>query len=495
LSPSGKLRVFFIASEADPLVKIGGLGDVAGSLPAALSSLPAAEFGERSLDIRVAIPFYPGLTTGKWNPKLASQFDLTTPTGNIPVKVYTIKLKGIWIYLLDGEPVSRNQGVYSLNTVEDGDKFIFFSLACLELCKTMKWKPDILHANDWHTALSVYRLAEQRTNDPFFAKTRTILSLHNLPFMGAGTRPSLDHFGILPSTDPTLPPWGRELPLPMGLSVADAIVAVSPQYGKEILTPEYGCDLQEFLATRKSKLSGILNGLDTTLWDPAHDPTIRASFSVEDLGGKAEDKKAVWEEFNLSGDAAKLPLFVLISRMDRQKGIDLALEGLRNMLQAGKDLQWRAILLGSGDPSLETQSATLAFDFPDQVRAVKRFDSQLSHRLYAGADILMMPSRYEACGLSQMIAMRYGCLPVARATGGLVDTIQDGKTGFLFKPVEAAAFQNALERALALYQLPKKWLTMQKNAMLEDFSWHNSARQYAGLYTALIDEGKNFLKR
>jgi len=181
--------------------------------------------------------------------------------------------------------------------------------------------------------------------------------------------------------------------------------------------------------------------------------------------------------------------------MDRQKGIDLALEGLRNLLQERKDIQWRAILLGSGDPSLETQSATLAFDFPEQVRAVKRFDSQLSHRLYAGADMLIMPSRYEACGLSQMIAMRYGCLPVARATGGLVDTIQDGKTGFLFKPIEAAAFQIALERALELYRQPKKWLAMQKNAMHEDFSWHNSARQYAGLYKTLVDERKNFLKR
>lgn len=495
MSTNQKLRVLFTSSEADPLVKIGGLGDVAGSLPAALHNLPAAEFGERSLDIRVAIPYYPSITAEKWGPKLVSQFDLATPTGDIPVKVFSVKLKGICIYLIDGEPVSRNQGVYSLNTIEDGDKFIFFSLACLELCKALKWKPDILHANDWHTALSVYRLAELRRHDPFFAKTRTILCLHNLPFMGAGTQPSLDHFGILPSTDPDLPLWGRELPLPMGLSSADAIVAVSPEYGKEILTPEYGCDLQGFLATRKNRLSGILNGLDTTLWDPAHDTSIRASFSVDDLSGKAEDKKAIWEEFNLSGNAAKLPLLVLISRMDRQKGIDLALEGLRNLLQERKDIQWRAILLGSGDPSLETQSATLAFDFPEQVRAVKRFDSQLSHRLYAGADMLIMPSRYEACGLSQMIAMRYGCLPVARATGGLVDTIQDGKTGFLFKPIEAAAFQIALERALELYRQPKKWLAMQKNAMHEDFSWHNSARQYARLYKTLVDEGKNFLKR
>lgn len=495
MSPTRKLRVLFIASEADPLVKIGGLGDVAGSLPAALTNLPAGEFGERGLDIRLVIPFYPAIAMGNWHPKLLTQFDLVTPNGAIPVKVYALTLKGVCTYLIDGEPVTRSQGVYSLNTIEDGDKFVFFSLACLELCKVLKWKPDILHANDWHTALTVYRLADLRTHDPFFAKTRSILSLHNLPFMGAGTRPSLDHFGIVPSQDPDLPVWGRELPLPMGLATADAIVAVSPQYGKEILTPEYGCDLQDFLATRKVKPTGILNGLDINIWDPVHDQFIQYPYSVEDLHGKAKDKKVVWDEFNLSGDPSKLPLLVLISRMDRQKGIDIALEGLRNMLQEGKEIHWRAILLGSGDPVLETLSATLAFDYPEQVRAVKRFDSQLSHRLYAAADMLMMPSRYEACGLSQLIAMRYGCLPVARATGGLVDTIKDGKTGFLFTPMQAAAFQNALERALDVFRQPKKWLVMQKKAMLEDFSWHNSARQYARLYISLVDEGKNYQKR
>ncbi|HWQ46150.1 MAG TPA: glycogen/starch synthase [Longilinea sp.] len=495
MSDPRKLRVLFIASEADPLVKIGGLGDVAGSLPAALKTLSLSDFNDRSLDIRLVIPYYPTIAAGNWRPKILTEFDLELPTEKIPVKVYALKYKDVPIYLIDGEPVAKCQSVYSLNTVEDGDKFTFFSLAALELCKAIKWKPDILHANDWHTALAVYHLAEIRTSDPFFSKTRSLLSLHNLPFMGAGTRSSLDRFGIVPSTDTTLPVWGRELPLPMGLSTADAIVAVSPQYSKEILKPEYGCDLQGFLATRKDKLSGIINGLDFSLWDPANDSAIRSPFSIHDLNGKADNKKAVWEEYNFSGDFEKLPLLVLISRMDRQKGIDIALEGLRRILQNGQHCNWRAILLGSGDPNLEGQTATLAFDFPEQVRAVKRFDSQLSHRLYAGADILMMPSRYEACGLSQLIAMRYGCLPVARATGGLVDTIKDGKTGFLFAPIEAEAFQGSLERALALYGQPKKWLVMQKKAMQEDFSWHNSAIQYARLYVSLVDEGKNFLKR
>jgi starch synthase len=478
------LNILFLASEADPLVKVGGLGDVAGSLPRALRALPPEQVKGFKLDVRLVLPFYPTIDTDKWKPSLLVKFGLPYPGEHPPVEIYGINLDGIPTYLIKSKPIDQGKSVYSLQTRKDGDKFVLFSLAALEMVKTLGWKPDILHANDWHTAVAIYELARKRTSDGFFKDTATVLTLHNLPFMGAGTEKSLENFGIPPSEDDALPEWARSIPLPLGLSVADRIVAVSPTYAKEILTPDFGCDLQDFLHTRANRISGILNGVDTKLWNPEKDPNITAPFSVSTLQNKTLDKQALQTEFGLDNNP-DIPLLILVSRMDRQKGVDIALEGLR--LAASQ--AWQAILLGTGDPKLESACQKLQQELPDKVRAAMRFDSALSHRLYAGGDVILMPSRYEPCGLSQLIAMRYGTLPLAHAIGGLADTISDvskpNPTGFLFSDLTAQSFANGLHRCLNDYQQKATWSMLQKNAMQKDFSWKQSALEYARLYCDL----------
>jgi starch synthase len=352
--------------------------------------------------------------------------------------------------------------------------------------RALNWVPDILHANDWHTALAVYALALRRAEDPFFAGTRSILTVHNLPYMGGGTQAALADFGIPSLKDNRLPPWGEYQPLPMGLATADYITTVSPTYAREIMTPEFGCDLQDFLQMRAGSIAGILNGLDERSWNPADDLAQPENFDLDHLEKRAGNKQALLDEFVLP-QIQDMPLLILISRMDHQKGVDLVVEGLRQV--AG--LPWQAILLGTGEPSLEAAMRQLEAEFPYRARAVIRFDAQLARRMYGGADMLLMPSRYEPCGLAQMIAMRYGCLPVARATGGLRDTVKDTQaaetsSGFLFEDATPEALAAALRRAIAVYADRENWQARQRCAMQQDFSWQRSAQAYGLLYHQLL---------
>jgi starch synthase len=306
-----------------------------------------------------------------------------------------------------------------------------------------------------------------------------------MPFMGYGVQGALRSFGLPPAADKRLPEWSRGLPLPLGLLSADRIVAVSPTYAREIFTPEFGCGLQDFLRQRASSISGILNGLDTQVWNPADDPWIHKPYDASRLALRAENKRALQAEFHLP-QLPDIPLVILVSRMDPQKGVDLAVEGLWHNL----DLPWQAILLGTGDPELERSIRRLEASFPNRARAAIRFDSRLSHRMYSSGDILLMPSRYEPCGLSQMIAMRYGCVPVASAVGGLADTIIDHRpdrpgTGFLFMPVTAEAFSQALDRAIQAYLNPNRWAVIQQTGMAADYSWSGPAQEYASLYISI----------
>jgi starch synthase len=305
--------------------------------------------------------------------------------------------------------------------------------------------------------------------------------------MGAGTEAAFDFFGLPPSRYPRMPWWARKLPLPLGLQTADRIVAVSPNYAKEIFIPEYSCGLENVLKARHKAVSGILNGLDQESWDPANDPEIPQNYAIDSLHRRKANKTALVKEFSFDPDP-NIPLLILISRMDQQKGVDLALAGLAKAVE----MNWQVILLGTGDPKLEKACLKMEKAHPQRVRAALRFDAGLARRMYAGADILLMPSRYEPCGLAQMIAMRYGCVPLARATGGLRDTIVDvggsGEkgTGFLFKPATAAAFVGTMQRALDAYRDPVCWTSIQQQGMHQDFSWENSAAQYVRLYRELL---------
>jgi starch synthase len=259
------------------------------------------------------------------------------------------------------------------------------------------------------------------------------------------------------------------------------MVAVSPSYADEMLTKEFGAGLDEFLATRKDTLTGIINGIDTESFDPAIDQQIATNFTAETLDQRIWNKTALQKKVGLTVNKS-IPVLSLISRMDVQKGIDLAIDTLNKM----KGDNWQAVILGTGDPVLEKRAKRLEIKFPGQVKVEIRYDGRLARKIYAGSDMFLMPSRYEPCGLSQMISMRYGCMPIVRATGGLKDTVKHGETGFVFDGDKPRHFLKAIKEAMDVYENPKHWQSLQRNAMAQDFSWKNSALKYTALYRSLL---------
>lgn len=286
------IKILFLAAEADPFIKVGGLGDVAGSLPGALRALWP------QLDVRLCIPLHNNLNLDGYEIKPISSYSVMRGGQRVPVQVFETSIAGTPVYLVDGTPISSAQSVYSADMAIDGEKYTFFSLAALELIRHIRWQPMIIHANDWHTAPAVYAL-HHRLADPRYAWIKSIIEVHNLPFMGGGASPHLSAYGLHPSSNPHLPDWARHFPLPMALATADAIVAVSPAYALELLTPEFGCGLQDFLRTRADALSGILNGLDLELWDPRTDSALTANYDGASLESRAENKAKLQSSLGL----------------------------------------------------------------------------------------------------------------------------------------------------------------------------------------------------
>jgi starch synthase len=474
------LNILFLSAEAEPFVKIGGLADVAGSLPLALRALPNEASQGVTLDVRLVLPFHPTIRVNAATLHPLPEFSILRDGGNIPVQVFESLADGMPVYFINGAPINNTPSVYSTDQALDREKYAFFSIAALELTRHLGWLPHIIHANDWHTALALYAL-RSRQIDPLLGGVRTMFTVHNLPYMGGDGSDVLSAYGLTPPNDHSLPKWAQTQPLPLGLLSADAIVPVSPTYAREILTPDFGCGLDPYLKTRSDSVTGILNGLDVTCWDPGTDKALAARFTIDDLSARAANKTALQKALGLKEDG-RVSILAMIGRIDQQKGLDITFEVLRRM--AGRS--WQFVILGSGDPMLENMARTLQADFPDRIRAVIRYDAPLSHLLYAGADIFLMPSRYEPCGLTQMIAMRFGCVPVVHATGGLRDTVHEGRTGFLFQEAEAGSMLEALERALTVYAEPEQWQQFQCNGMKEDFSWLRPASQYAQIYHSLI---------
>jgi starch synthase len=475
---SDPLRVLFLVAEAAPFIKVGGLGDVGGSLPPAL-----LQAGGDDVDIRLFIPHHAGIALG--DAKLHKHADVPVKTrkGRIPATVHSLQYAGVTVYLIGGEPITSSPAVYMSDPRLDGRKFTFFSLAALELARHLNWAPDILHANDWHAAPAITALHTRYRGDPFFEKTRTILTLHNLPYMGDGS--CYPEFKLDGDPALSLPEWAREKPLPLGLLHADRIVAVSPNYAHGVLAEPFACGLGKFLTGRKHELLGILNGLDYELWNPERDQHLDRNFSIKSLQQRQVNKTALLESLDLPVKA-NAPLLGMVSRLDPQKGIDLAFDALRSL----KNSNWQFVLVGTGNPELENAARKLQADFPDQVWVVLRYDDAMARQVYASADMLLMPSRYEPCGLAQMIAMRYGCIPVATPVGGLKDTIIDhpkgrGQTGFLSKTASLAGYRVTVQRAIKLYRDASAWRSIQKRAMKQNFSWERSAEKYLKLYQSL----------
>jgi starch synthase len=468
------INVLFLAAEAEPFIKVGGLGDVAGSLPRALRALSNDDL---KVDVRLVLPYHPAVKADNLKP--VGMFSFARGSVEIQVEAFETSLDGMPVYFIGGEPIRANGSVYSLDAGLDSEKYTFFSLAALELPRQINWFPDVIHGNDWHTALSIYGALTKRWEEGA-DRIASVITVHNLPFMGSDISAILENYGVkLAQTD--LPDWARVLPLPLGLWASDAIVAVSPTYGTEILTQEFGCGLDEFLISRSETVSGILNGLDTASFNPADDPALGVNFNIDSLEKRATNKKLLQERLGLPREQ-EIPLLAMVSRMDVQKGVDLVFAALKGM----KSVKWQAVILGTGDPKLEEAAMKLQALNPERVKVETRYDAGLARQIYAGSDMFLMPSRYEPCGLSQMIAMRYGCVPIVRAAGGLNDTVIHGKTGFVFEKIHHLSLAAAIKSAIKIFAEPEKWQLIQRAGMTQDFSWENSAKKYLELYQSII---------
>jgi starch synthase len=470
------ISVLFLAAEAEPFVKVGGLGDVAGALPQALRALSNEEV---KIDVRLVLPMH-SVVHAETRP--LAVYSLPRGDSQVPVEAHTTTLDGMPVYFINGDPIRNSGSVYSADNKLDGEKYTFFALAALELPRQIGWDVDVVHCNDWHTALAAYGNLVRRW-DEGSRKVSSVLSIHNLPFMGPDVSEIIESYK-LPHAQTDLPDWARVMPMPLGLWSADAMVAVSPSYADEILTPDFGCGLQDFLLNRKDHLHGILNGLDVKSYNPEDDNALGFNFSIETLLQRIKNKKVLQERLRLPTND-HIPLLAMVSRMDPQKGIDIALKSLKMLAKEN----FQAVILGTGDPKLEEEALKLQEAFPEKIKVETRFDAGLARQIYAGADMFIMPSRYEPCGISQMIAMRYGCVPVVRAVGGLKDTVTHKESGFVFQKPHHLSLNYALKTALSLYPNREAWEKLQHNGMLKDFAWQISAKKYLELYQTLIANG------
>lgn len=468
------MKVLFLAAEASPLVKVGGLGDVVGSLPKALI--------EAGHDVRVAIPGYGAIDWSRWRPKYEASVAVHRGGGDHVAHVFAADVAGVPFWLLTGPPIPKGRTIYGSGIEEDGPKFIFFSLAALWSAQALGFRPHVIHAHDFHASAAVWWLASEGRRNEFFAPVTSVLTIHNLPYAGQGAGRALGEYQLpAPQAISVLPESFRDSLLGLGILAANEISTVSPTYAREIQTPEHGRGLDGVLRARSDHLTGILNGIDVRAWNPASDEAIASRYDADRLELRAPNKGALQREAGLP-EAPGLPLLAVVSRLDGQKGLDIALPAVRRWLGLGGQF----ILLGTGEPALERDFAFVERDFPGRASVRLRFDGAYAHRIYAGADALLIPSRYEPCGLTQMIAMRYGAVPVARRTGGLADTVVDaddpGGTGLMFDEPAAPALWDALERMLGVWADRPRWRELQLRGMRSDFSWTKSAALYAALY-------------
>ncbi|MEX2239029.1 MAG: glycogen/starch synthase [Dehalococcoidia bacterium] len=453
MRPARPLRIVFASAEATPYSKVGGLADVAGSLPKALAA--------RGHEVLLITPLHkPAATeTAAATHEIAFQGSVTT------VQIVEDEpAPGVRAVLVGDEKYFPRDSVYE--QADDLDRYLFFCQSVLELPKLLGWQPDILHLNDWHTGPAAYALRNYAWDDEFYRGVSSIFTIHNLRYRGP------DRFLDL---------------LGPAIFYSDVVTTVSPTYAAEILTPELGEGLHELLNLRKDSIYGVLNGIDYDEFDPATDSRIAANFSVDDLSRRPENKATLQRQLGLA--ESPLPVAGMVARLSEQKGIDITLEAAEPLL-AARSLQ--LVILGTGDKQYEEAATALAARHPDNASVTIGFDAKLAQQIYAGSDLFLMPSRFEPCGLGQMIAMRYGSIPVVRRTGGLADTVPDVSSGreglgFVFEDYSAEAMRKALERAITHYSGQVAWGALQRRAMAADHSWSASAARYEDIYLQTAD--------
>jgi len=468
------MNILMVASEATPFAKTGGLADVLGGLPAALVAN-----GE---NVAVVMP---GYRSNFYPQELREAYrNLSIPLGpGYNIDIYQTAERGVTFYFVFCPPLFDRPGIYGEGW-DYGDNYMRFavlSMAGLGVARYL-FRPNIIHTHDWQTALVPVYLREHFDIDPTFSGVKTLFTIHNAGYQGS--------FGseILPQialdlrlfNSEQLEFYGLVNYLKGGIGFSNAVSTVSKAYAREIQTPEYGFGLDGFLR-KKAPIYGIVNGVDYSEWSPERDPYITCSFAVDKLSGKADCKRALIAEYGLPAEAMERPLIGIVSRFARQKGFDLIAEIAGALLDENLSL----VILGSGEQDYENLFRHLAWVRPDKVGVRTAYDNGLAHRIEAGSDMFLMPSRYEPCGLNQIYSLRYGTVPIVRATGGLDDTI-DEETGFKFQDYNGGALLHAIRSALAAYQDRTQWAAMMRRGMRKDFSWTAVAREYQALYRQLL---------
>lgn len=454
-----KLKVLFASSEVVPFAKTGGLADVAGSLPVALEA--------EDVDVRVIMPKY----------------------RSVKIKGDQAKIgKNVKVYFVENDDFYNRKELYGDkfgDYADNLDRFAFFSRQVLERCIKENFKPDIIHCNDWHTALVPVYLNTIYKYDPFFQGTRTLFTIHNIAYQGLFPKEDFPKIGL----DWALfhihyfEYYGQVNLMKAGIVYADAVNTVSPAYAGEILTKEYGCGLEGVLQEKKGAVYGILNGIDYDLWNPATDPALTKKYSIENLDDKYINKEALQKDLGLKIDC-DIPMIGIISRLVDQKGMDILAKVINDILS----MKVQFVLLGTGDHKYHVLFDKMAKAHKKNTSISLKFDAVLAEKIYAACDLFLIPSRYEPCGLSQMISFKYGTIPVARRTGGLKDSILEFDprtnegTGFTFEDYRPEALLAAVKKALTVHQRRSVWRQLVKKVMSLDFSWRVSAEEYVALY-------------
>jgi starch synthase len=481
-----RLRILYVAAEVAPFAKTGGLADVAGALPQALARL--------GHDVRVVMPLYRGVdaVTG---PLRVAVPRVTVPSGDRTVAGALLegRLGGqVPVYFVAQGGYYDRPALYGAS--DDCERFVFLCRSILTALPSLGWMPQVVHANDWQAGLIPVYLETLYRDTPAYADVATVFTAHNLAYQGVFWHYDLPMTGLGWDlfTPAGLEFYGHLSLLKGGLVFADMLTTVSPTYAREIQTPAFGERMDGVLRERSADLVGILNGLDVEVWNPATDADIPKRFDRDDPGGKAACTAALRDEMELPDSGRRTPLVGVVSRLAAQKGLDLVAESIPAIRAAGGQL----VVLGSGEEPLERLLGELARAHPESVAVRIGFDDRLARRIYAGADVFLMPSRYEPCGLGQLIALRYGTVPVVRRTGGLADTVRpwDGTTGdgtgFLFDELSADACATALARAFDAHADPAAWRRLVANGMAADFSWEASAESYVTCYRRAIRKAR-----
>ncbi|MGB2869737.1 MAG: glycogen synthase GlgA [Bacteroidota bacterium] len=490
---SRPLNILFVSSEVDPFAKTGGLADVSSALPKAIKEL--------GHEIRIMMPRYRFISERKF--KLHDIIRLkdipipvgsSTEVGNVKSSFISDLKEKVQVYFLDNENYFGRDGVYQSPATkkdykDNDERFVFFCRGALETLKRLGWQPDIIHCNDWQTGLIPAYMKALYSHDPFFKHVKTVFTIHNMAYQGAFPADSFAKSGL---PKELFSPDGVEAYhkfnfLKAGLRFSDSITTVSEKYAQEICTSdEFGAGLNGFLATRRKDLKGILNGIDYHLWNPSADEFIYRKYDAKSVEAKTDNKKALVAKFDLPYVETR-PVLGGITRLVDQKGFELVLEILDEIVKL--DVQF--ILLASGEKEIERRFEAFQKRHPKNFGLFLGFDDELAHMIEAGSDMFVMPSKYEPCGLNQMYSMRYGTVPIVRATGGLDDTVEDysgsGKgTGFKFEKYDSKELLKAIHRAVKVYQQPEEWKKLMRNGMQKDFSWEHSAKKYINLYKDLL---------